>query len=88
MFAHPLEFGSGITLIPSTNVIVVSPMAQLFPSDLLCRIEREWIGHGGVEFGFAYVFAIGHPLQSVEKKGASKRHFRTLTYLRNVGNWA
>lgn len=88
VFAHPLAFGSGITLIPSTNVIIVSPMAQLFPSDLLCRIKREWIGHGGVEFGFAYVSSIGHPLQSVEKEGASKRHFRTLTYLRNVSNWA
>lgn len=88
MIAHPLAFGSGIALIPFPYVTIVSPMTQLLPRDLLRSIERQWIRHSDVEFGFTDIAAISDPLQSLKKEGARDRHFRTLIYLHVVRNWA
>ncbi|MES3098834.1 hypothetical protein [Sphingomonas faeni] len=88
MVAHALALGSGVALIPFTNVVVVSPMAQFFPRDLLRSIEGEWIGYRGVELGFGYVPAISDPLQGFNKEGSGDRHSRIVTDLSNARNWA
>ncbi len=88
VIAHALALGGGVALIPFTYVVVVSPMAQFFPRDLLRSIEGEWIGYRGVEFGFGYVPAISHPLQSFKKEGSGDRHLRIVADMSNVRNWA
>jgi len=88
VIAQALALGGGVTLIPFTYVVVVSPMAQFFPRDLLRSIEGEWIGYRGVEFGLGYVPAISDPLQGFKKEGSCDRHSRTVTDMSNVRNWA
>jgi hypothetical protein len=74
VIAHPLALEGGVRFIPFTYVIVVSPMAQFFPSDLLRWIKREWVKHRRVEFEFGYVTAISNTLQGFNKEGAGDRH--------------
>ena len=88
MIAHPLALQGGVGFIPFTYVIVVRPMAQFFPRDLLRWIKREWVKHRGVELGLGYVPASSNTLQGFKKEVASARHERFVTYLRNDRNWA
>ncbi len=87
MIAHPLALQGGVGFIPFTYVIVVSPMAQFFPRDLLRWIKREWVKHRGIELGLGYVPAISNTLQGFKKEVAGDRHERFVTYMRNDRNW-
>jgi len=88
VIAHPLALQGGVGFIPFTYVIVVSPMAQFFPRDLLRWIKREWVKHRGVELRPGYVPAISNTLQGFKKEVAGDRHERFVTYMRNDRNWA
>jgi hypothetical protein len=88
VIAQALALGGGVTLIPFTYVVVVSPMAQFFSRELLRSIEGEWIGYRGVKFGLGYVPAISDPLQGFKKEDSGDRHSRTVTDMSNVRNWA
>jgi hypothetical protein len=86
VIAHALALEGGVAFVPFTYVVVVSPMGQFFPRDLLRWIEGEWIRYRGLEFRFVYVATISDPLQGLKKEGSRDRHSRMVTDLSNVCN--